>query len=234
VYGGSCLSPAVFDADVYIGFDHGMKLTAASWPWHADKGPVEVYFPVTDMHAPMDAVEFRNLVEWTAAQIKAGKKVHAGCIGGHGRTGTFFAALVAFMTGETDAITYVRKHYCQKAVESESQIKFLEKHYGVKPVAGSKSRTYSTGKWSPSNLYGSDLFGSAPFDNFDSHAPTTGRVSSNGGGGKADPIYGDGWGSMGVGTREKKASGPRKLPSIRPMQSRKNIWVKRAMRNDTV
>lgn len=139
IHGGSCIDPAVKDADVYIGFDGGMRFQR-SYPWH---GRVEFLFHVTDMAAPSDAKEFKNLVSWTIDQLEAGKKVHAGCIGGHGRTGTFFAALVATL-GEQDAIVYVRKHYCQKAVESTEQVKFLEKHYGVLPAPGAKSHGHSS------------------------------------------------------------------------------------------
>lgn len=145
VYGGSCISPSVTDADVYIGFDGGMKLTKRQWPWSDGD---EVFFKITDMQAPDNPDDFRKLVEWARAQIEAGRKVHAGCIGGHGRTGTFLAALVSTY-GEADAITYVRKNYCTRAVESADQVKFLQKHFGVKPVGGAKEwggSTKSTGK----------------------------------------------------------------------------------------
>lgn len=138
IYGGSCSTPAVSDADVYIGFDYSMSHSAKAWPWQA-KPTVEVYFHITDMQCPADAESFRELIEWTALQLIAGKKVHAGCIGGHGRTGTFFAALVTYMTGEKDSISYVRKNYCPKAVESKVQTTFLNKHYGITEVAGSKA-----------------------------------------------------------------------------------------------
>ena len=60
-------------------------------------------FPVRDMAAPDDAAQFRKLVEWTKGEVDAGRKVHVGCIGGHGRTGTFLAALVS-LYGEPDAV----------------------------------------------------------------------------------------------------------------------------------
>ena len=58
------------------------------------------------------------------------------------------------MRGETDAITYVRTHYCPKAVESTAQIDFLHKHFGIKKQKGSKSSvvwtkgSYSGDYWS--------------------------------------------------------------------------------------
>lgn len=140
IYGGSCSSPAVKDANIYIGFDYSMSFSTGHWPWA--KQTEEVYYHITDMQPPSDAKSFKQMIAWAAEQLKAGKKVHVGCIGGHGRTGTFLAALVTHMTGELDSITYVRKHYCQKAVETQGQIDFLHKHFGITKVQGSK--TYSS------------------------------------------------------------------------------------------
>lgn len=136
IYGGSCGTPAVEDADVYIGFDGSMRGTNAGYPWN--DGPVEVYFPITDMSVPKDLEEFKKMLVWTEAQLKAGKKVHAGCIGGHGRTGTFFAALRKHMTGDEDATQHVRTNYCKKVVESETQVNWLNEHFGIKKVEATK------------------------------------------------------------------------------------------------
>lgn len=135
IYGGSCLSPAVADADVYIGFDSGMRMTSRNLPWTPGW---EIAYPITDMSVPKDPNEFAQLVNWTRERLAEGLKVHCGCIGGHGRTGLFFSALVRTY-GEVDATTYVREHYCKKAVESTSQVDFLEKYFGVLRVQGAKS-----------------------------------------------------------------------------------------------
>jgi hypothetical protein len=135
IYGGSCTHPVVADADLYVGFDLGMRFTSRHWPWEPGE---EILMSVADMRAPADPAAFHKLVEHVAAALQAGKKVHCGCIGGHGRTGTFFAALVKHVTGNADAIEYVRKHYCVKAVESADQVGFLAKHYGIAPVKGHK------------------------------------------------------------------------------------------------
>lgn len=145
IYGGSCIDPVVTDADVYIGFDGGMRRTSKAWPWTTG---YEFLYKIEDMAAPKDAESFRKLVGWTIDQLKAGQKVHCGCIGGHGRTGTFLAALCAEL-GEKDAITYVRDNYCHKAVESSTQVSFLAKNFGVKSVGSSKG-------------YGSKDFGKVP------------------------------------------------------------------------
>ena len=110
IYGGSCITPAVKDAGVYIGFDYGMTFSGKQYPW---RGSYEFLFEIRDMRAPADAGEFKKLVAWTVEQLQAGKKVHAGCIGGHGRTGTFLSALVATL-GEKDATEFVRTHYSRR------------------------------------------------------------------------------------------------------------------------
>jgi len=146
IYGGSCNYPAVTDADVYIGFDRGMPATEKAWPWTPG---FEVPFFIPDMGVPKDPLAFASLVTWTREMLDAGKKVHCGCIGGHGRTGTFLAALVSCY-GEADAISYVRKNYCKRAVESSTQIDFLAQHYGVVKVAATKSFA-SASDWKPSS-----------------------------------------------------------------------------------
>lgn len=134
IYGGSCTRPVVKDADVYIGFDLSMA-SGLAYPWD---GGIEVMFPITDMAAPKDPTAFRKLVEWACSQLHAGRKVHVGCIGGHGRTGTMLAALASVMLGEKDAIIYVRENYCVKAVESQAQINFLHDQFGITKVKPTK------------------------------------------------------------------------------------------------
>lgn len=130
VYGGSCSSPVIDDADIYVGLDYSMKDHEQRLPWvegHA------IHYRITDMKAPDNPAEFKQLIEWLAARIESGDKVHIGCIGGHGRTGTVLAALVAVMqSDEPDPVEYVRSNYCKKAVESQVQFDFLAKHFGVK------------------------------------------------------------------------------------------------------
>lgn len=135
IYGGSCSSPIVKDATVYIGFDRSMNVGKRAYPWEDGHS---FLFKITDMRAPSNAEDFKALIKWTLTRLGLGDKVHAGCIGGHGRTGTFLSALVAEM-GEKDAISYVREHYCKKAVESTEQVNFLHDHFGVKKIGGYKS-----------------------------------------------------------------------------------------------
>lgn len=150
VRGGSCSRPIKKDGDIYIGFDHSMTFTSRQFPWTAG---YEVQYLIVDRAAPKHAESFIKLVDWTLEQIVAGKLVHAGCIGGHGRTGLFLAALVARHTGRADAITYVRENYCKKAVESKEQVAFLAKHFGCDTVEPSKKSIKFTTSSKPTKGY---------------------------------------------------------------------------------
>ena len=136
VYGGSCGNPVVENADIYVGLDSSMR-RAHHYPWNDGPQVVNVFFPITDGTAPKDIVEFKKMITWLALQLSAGKLIHIGCIGGHGRTGIVMAALVKEVTGNVDATQYVRDNYCNKAVESQSQVLFLFNEYGINKVEGS-------------------------------------------------------------------------------------------------
>lgn len=136
VFGGSCGTPVHDDCDIYVGLDYSMAEHPERLPFidgHA------IHYKIQDMGVPTRPEEFKQLITWLAARIEKGDKVHVGCIGGHGRTGIVLSALVALMTSETDAIGYVREHYCEKAVESDKQVKFLMEHFGVAEAKGYKA-----------------------------------------------------------------------------------------------
>lgn len=136
VYGGSCSTPMQDDCDIYVALDWNTTHDTQAYPWNNKR--VFVSFPIQDMSTPKDAIEFKNMIEWLAAQIIEGKKVHVGCLGGHGRTGMVLAALVKTMTGNEDAVTYVRDNYCKKVVETAGQSDFLKQHFGIKRAKGAK------------------------------------------------------------------------------------------------
>lgn len=139
IQGGSCYSPQG-QYDVEIMLCAGAKTPNVMLPW----GTQFVRFPIVDQNVPDDRGTFDKLIDWTVEQMKAGKSVHVGCIGGHGRTGLFLSVLVNRITGQTDSTAWLRKHYCQKAVESKKQIDWLHKHYGIEKVAGSKQYGHQT------------------------------------------------------------------------------------------
>lgn len=142
IHGGSCAWPKHKNDDVYLGFDGSMTQTERSYPWTEGD---EMYYRWPDGAAPPDVPVFKKMVEWTAEQLKAGRSVHAGCIGGHGRTGTFFAALrKVLVPDDPDPIAFVRANYCSKTIESQKQVDFLMKEYGAKSAQPSKHGYVST------------------------------------------------------------------------------------------
>lgn len=141
LFGGSCSSPRS-GFDVYVGFDSSMHTHTEAYPWKTPRVE-QVYFPIKDYSVPVNKQEFMDMCKWISEQLDAGKKVHLGCIGGHGRTGTVIAGVMAYR-GEKDAIGWTRKNHCHKAVESDEQVKMLVKLYGVLPVKCSKTWTTSS------------------------------------------------------------------------------------------
>jgi hypothetical protein len=144
--GGSASYPAIKKADVYVSLQSGSTSGKSSDPWEPN-GVVEIHYSIQDMNAPVNTSRFKKMVTWLCTQLQDGKTVHVGCVGGHGRTGIVISAIVAELTGKKDAIQWVRKHYCKKAVESKAQVQFLMKHYGVTEVTGTKSGGNGNGKW---------------------------------------------------------------------------------------
>lgn len=146
IYGGACASPIVTDADIYVGFEHGMQTFNKNLPWVEGEA---FEFLIVDMGVPPSVELFKGLLKYLSDSLIAGKKVHIGCIGGHGRTGLVLSALVRYMTNNKEAIQYVRDNYCVKAVESETQINWLNKHFGIDKVKPSKSSlgSSSIAKW---------------------------------------------------------------------------------------
>lgn len=139
IYGGNCGTPAVEDADIYVGLDRGsFTPSLKALPWNEGES---FLYPITDGTPPKDPAEFMKLIVWLSNQLDAGKKIHVGCIGGHGRTGLVLAALAAcrakagkLVIPDDDPIMYVRLNYCEKVVETQTQVDFLVEHWGCKPV----------------------------------------------------------------------------------------------------
>jgi hypothetical protein len=140
VYGGRASTPVIRDADVYCSLTgFSQPNIKAAYPWEDGPKPIIFTYEIADMRAPSDPVSFKKMISWFREQALAGKKIHVGCVGGHGRTGMVLAALVRELSGIVDAITYVRDNYCTKAVESEEQVRFLVEHFGVKECPAAKA-----------------------------------------------------------------------------------------------
>jgi hypothetical protein len=138
IYGSSCIKPIVKDADLYISLDYNAPVYYWEQPWYVNDGNKQhIRYFIDDMSLPDDKEDFKDLVNFTIHALANDKKVHAGCIAGHGRTGTLLAAITQETMGDRlaaegiSAIDYVRSNYCKKAVETLAQVLFLNAEYGV-------------------------------------------------------------------------------------------------------
>lgn len=131
VFGGSGYAPAV-KCDVYVDLNprKGIR-TQQVYP--TGDGADYYNLPIVNMSVP-NIHRLEEGLDFAIAALKSGRSLHVGCIGGHGRTGLFLAALVYKLTGDTDAVATVRANYCEKAVESKQQMDYLNHHYGIKKV----------------------------------------------------------------------------------------------------
>lgn len=199
IYGGNGEHPVVHDADVYVSLDY-FTPTKMSWPWNPGE---HISFKIVDQNVPKDHGDFKDLIRWLSEQLDLGKKVHVGCIGGHGRTGMVFAALVAFRKVSDDPIKYVRENYCKKAVESQKQVNYLVAEWGCKTAEARPM--FSTGSKGHSSHKGIT-------DQYDFNLKNE-KVTGHG---SSKPIY----------SSEKK-SGKVTLDSHSPYRGEATIWSKR-------
>lgn len=136
VFGGSCHHPTIDDADVYVSLDVAQPVYYWEQPWSEKENKQHVRFPIEDMFIPEDSHDFKSCITYLQSCLKQGKKMHVGCIGGHGRTGMVLSALVQASMADKlidkkgnkmSAIDYVRDNYAREAVETVPQMLFL--HY---------------------------------------------------------------------------------------------------------
>jgi hypothetical protein len=104
---------------------------------------------------------------------KSKRPVGVCCIGGHGRTGTALAMLAHVMTGGGigDPVAWVRKIYCENAVESAAQIEYVRSLTG-KAVTSAPSSAYRV---YPPVSGGASMFPRAT----GSQGPATGTVAGS-------------------------------------------------------
>src|SRR3990167_437555 len=146
--------------DTDIRPDYGFYFSTMSWSLKLTVTPdfprelvkIDVAFPRlfydwTDMSAPRRPY-IVHIVKAATELIKEGKKVDIGCMGGHGRTGTFMALLAVELLEMTalDAINLVRKNHCQEAIETYAQRAFIYGFAGEPTPPAPVSLSASTNK----------------------------------------------------------------------------------------
>lgn len=69
----------------------------------------------------IDISQLHELVGWVTQALESDKTVDVGCLGGHGRTGSLLAALVAEVESRSgdEAVNDIRIRYCIEAVEGK-------------------------------------------------------------------------------------------------------------------
>jgi hypothetical protein len=185
ITGTSCHTPGITDADIYVGLDHNMQQTSRRFPWEPG---FQVHYAITDMQAPSNTATYLDMIHWLCEQLLVGQSIHVGCFGGHGRTGLVLTSILAelwhdavedqketpdsnplafmFSLPDQDLLTdhqfiqWMRKHHCKKAVESYTQIEFLQKHFEAKkapPIKGFEGTKSGTGAKSLTVQPGSSL-----------------------------------------------------------------------------
>jgi hypothetical protein len=88
------------------------------WPHHVLDWP--------DFGVPEDPAVVVAALESLRERSRSGARVEIGCLGAHGRTGTALACL-AVLCGQPapDAVAWVRRTYCEGAVETDEQARFV-------------------------------------------------------------------------------------------------------------
>lgn len=100
--------------------------------WTAQTLAIQV--PWQDMGVPgLDDEHIIALVDLIGRMIGKGQTVEVGCIGGHGRTGTLLAivGLEHGIATPDEAVEFVRKNYCEQAIETKTQEWYIAKYFAV-------------------------------------------------------------------------------------------------------
>lgn len=85
-----------------------------------------IVYPWEDWGVPASKTELRKALTWLLKQVGDGNVIEIGCMGGHGRTGTALACMLALQgLSAKEAISRVWNAYCEEAIESQRQIEFV-------------------------------------------------------------------------------------------------------------
>lgn len=121
---GVAVPPMATDIGLYFDDAWGQGILATPGvdiPGLDTKGH-RVILPWPDYGVPASVRQTRTVFLWVLKQLKAGKTVEIGCLGGHGRTGTCLASLLVLQgMNPKKAIRRIRTRYCQNAIEGTAQ-----------------------------------------------------------------------------------------------------------------
>lgn len=137
-----------------------------------------MYIPIEDYSVLPKWVE-AEMVNKVLDLLMSDKKVAIFCIGGHGRTG-YFTSLLLGKLGIEDPIDYLRKNYCEKAVEAKCQVEaianfldrpeLIERYRMTEREIGFRYNYnysgYSLYNYTPQNTCGTCLYYSSSFGGY--------------------------------------------------------------------
>jgi hypothetical protein len=114
-------------------------------PWAVESSWPMAHLPWPDYGVPSDPDDVVRAVAWILDLLAEGKRVETGCMGGHGRTGTILACILAAQGVKPGtAIKRVRDDYCEEALEGPKQCDLVayvyEQHYDGTWRKSSKER----------------------------------------------------------------------------------------------
>jgi hypothetical protein len=94
--------------------------------------PLSLYIGWPDFGA-LDLELLAEAIDWLIPHLYSNKStIEIACVGGHGRTGTFLAAVMIHEGWAVkDAIEYIRGGYCNKAIETVDQEDMLAQYYNL-------------------------------------------------------------------------------------------------------
>lgn len=123
----------VFDVGVYMydSWQVGVTVTAGlNVPWSGHDVAKQVILDWPDFNIPDKDVPMVEIVKWMLAQMGEGVRFETGCMGGHGRTGTMLACLLAAQgVAPGTALKRVRAEHCDKAIENQKQGEYVATFY---------------------------------------------------------------------------------------------------------
>jgi len=116
VYGGSIFNIPKSIADHYFILDGSI---------YVQRTPYYTIFPIPNFGVPKNIKLFNQCLEKAASFVNERCPIFVGCLGAHGRTGLFLSILLFQLTKDRLSLYTLRKVYCNKAVETLAQYKFL-------------------------------------------------------------------------------------------------------------
>ena len=94
--------------------------------WQPDWPAAHLAWPDFGVPRELAAADAQILDAFERA--RRGERVEVACVGGHGRTGTVLACMAALAgVPPLEAVSWVRKHYCERAVQEPSQQYWMER-----------------------------------------------------------------------------------------------------------